>query len=39
MRNHRFVAEFSRENASEETLILAAAGLAPEAQEVSGEQL
>jgi ABC-type sugar transport system ATPase subunit len=36
MRNERFVAEFSREEASEEKLILAATGLSEGAQRLSG---
>jgi ABC-type sugar transport system ATPase subunit len=38
MRNHRIVAEFTRENASEEKVILAATGLAEEAQRLAGQQ-
>jgi ABC-type sugar transport system ATPase subunit len=38
MRNYRIVAEFNRENASEERLIMAATGLAEEAQKLSGQQ-
>jgi ABC-type sugar transport system ATPase subunit len=38
MRNHRIVAEFNRDNASEERLILAATGLAEETQRLSGQQ-
>jgi ABC-type sugar transport system ATPase subunit len=39
MRNHRFVAEFSREEASEEKVILAATGVAEGAQKLSGQEL
>ncbi len=38
MRNHRIVAEFNREQASEETLILAATGLSEEAPRLPGQQ-
>jgi ABC-type sugar transport system ATPase subunit len=38
MRNYRIVAEFNRENASEERLIMAATGLAEEGQKLSGQQ-
>jgi len=36
MRNHRFVAEFDREEATEEKVILAATGLAERAKKLSG---
>jgi ribose transport system ATP-binding protein len=39
MRNHRFVAEFNREEATEEKVILAATGLAERAKKLSGQEL
>jgi ABC-type sugar transport system ATPase subunit len=39
MRNHRFVAEFNREDATEEKVILAATGLAEGPAKLSGRQL
>jgi ABC-type sugar transport system ATPase subunit len=39
MRNHRFVAEFNREEATEEKVILAATGLAERAKRLSGQEL
>jgi len=39
MRNHQFVAEFNREEATEEKAILAATGLAERAKKLSGQEL